>query len=77
MPKGSPLAIELLARPQGTEDLARLLPELDPEWIDWLVDRLTACRTDGSFPGGARGDLASWAPGPSLTRCGLPEPARD
>jgi len=37
-----PLAIELLARPQGTDDLTRLLPDLEPEWIDWLVDRLTA-----------------------------------
>ena len=42
VPTALPLAIELLARPQGTEDLARLLPDLDPEWIDWLVDRLTA-----------------------------------
>jgi hypothetical protein len=41
VPTALPLAIELLARPQGTDDLARLLPELDPEWIDWLVDRLT------------------------------------
>jgi hypothetical protein len=42
VPAGLPLAIELLARPQGTDDLARLVPDLDPEWIDWLVDRLTA-----------------------------------
>jgi hypothetical protein len=42
VPAGLPLAIELLARPQGTHDLARLLPDLEPAWIDWLVDRLTA-----------------------------------
>jgi hypothetical protein len=42
VPAGLPLAIELLARPQGTDDLTRLLPDLDPEWIDWLVQRLTA-----------------------------------
>jgi hypothetical protein len=42
VPTALPLAIELLARPQGTDDLARLLPDLDPAWIDWLVDRLTA-----------------------------------
>ena len=42
VPAGLPLAIEVLARPQGTDDLARLLPDLDPEWIDWLVRRLAA-----------------------------------
>lgn len=42
VPAGLSLAIELLARPQGTDDLSRLLPDLDPEWIDWLVDQLTA-----------------------------------
>ncbi len=41
VPAGLPLAVELLARAQGTDDLARLLPELDPDWIDWLVGRLT------------------------------------
>ncbi|MGV8908422.1 MAG: hypothetical protein ACOH1Y_05520 [Propionicimonas sp.] len=41
VPKGLPLAVELLARPQGTNDLARLLPELDPAWVDWLVVRLS------------------------------------
>ncbi|HEY3340105.1 MAG TPA: hypothetical protein VGK18_16520 [Propionicimonas sp.] len=42
VPADLPLAIELLARPQGTDDLTRLLPDLDPEWIDWLVCRLDA-----------------------------------
>jgi hypothetical protein len=42
VPAGLPLAIELLARPQGTDDLTRLLPDLDPAWIEWLVDRLAA-----------------------------------
>lgn len=42
VPAGLPLAIELLARPQGADDLTRLLPDLDPAWIDWLVGRLTA-----------------------------------
>ena len=42
VPAGLPLAIELLARPQGTDDLVRLLPDLDPAWIEWLVARLSA-----------------------------------
>ncbi len=42
VPDGLPLAIELLARPQGADDLTRLLPDLDPAWIAWLISRLTA-----------------------------------
>ena len=42
VPRALPLAVELLSRAQGTDDLARLLPELDPAWVDWLVARLTA-----------------------------------
>ncbi|HSK32453.1 MAG TPA: hypothetical protein VK903_03135, partial [Propionicimonas sp.] len=51
VPTELPLAIELLARPQGTEDLARLLPDLDPAWIDWLVDRLAAAGLMGPSQG--------------------------
>jgi hypothetical protein len=42
VPSGLTHALELLARPQGTDDLHRLLPELDPAWVDWLVTRLSA-----------------------------------
>ena len=42
VPRALPLAVELLSRSQGTDDLARLLPELDPAWVDWLVARLAA-----------------------------------
>lgn len=42
VPDGLPHAVELLARPQGTANLERLLPDLDAAWIDWLVSRLAA-----------------------------------
>lgn len=42
VPDGLPRAVDLLSRPQGAEDLARLLPELDSAWVDWLVARLAA-----------------------------------
>jgi len=79
VPAELPLAIELLARPQGTEDLARLLPDLDPAWIDWLVDRLAAAGLMGPSPGAngaaltlvGAGTLAD-AVRACLTRAGLP-----
>lgn len=56
VPRGLPLALELLSRPQGTDDLARLLPELDPAWVDWLVVRLSAAglMAPTTPPAGAR-----------------------
>lgn len=42
VPSQLPAALALLARPSSAAELARLLPELDRTWIDWLVERLTA-----------------------------------
>ncbi len=42
VPSRLPLAVELLARPEGSEGITRLLPELGPGWVDWLVARLAA-----------------------------------
>ncbi|MGC3993214.1 MAG: hypothetical protein QM779_03645 [Propionicimonas sp.] len=40
VPRALADAVPLLAHPCTTEELATLLPRLDPEWLPWLVDRL-------------------------------------
>ncbi|MFT4107989.1 hypothetical protein, partial [Propionicimonas sp.] len=40
VPRGLADAVPLLAHPCTAEELATLLPRLDPEWLPWLVQRL-------------------------------------
>lgn len=75
-------AVALLAEPRSRSELVRLLPDLSPGWIDWLLDRLgtagllwTGSATRSSVTVIGSGDLAE-AVGEALSRSGLEGPSR-